>query len=325
MDFNNYRFRASQCHKLLVGNIGLSDSEKDELATKVARKMAHATGQLDDKGKPVKALTPIMLARVDELIEKQKSKALPLTMETELIKIFRSEKYRRNFSFTNKYVQKGIQQEEKAITLYMKYLNEKGLRTFFTKNSQRLENDWFSGEPDVVDNKDILKTEKGVDVKASWTLDSFPVVYPDPLDERNKLDQQYESQNQVYMDLTGAKKWVTAYTLVNSTEHQLQNEKLKWFYACDQPDDGDKYFDDYIKKIRECEIKMIYDYESFVKSFPGHIMEISKDEWFGEGYDMPLEARVLEKKSVYDPEFISTLKNRIIIARNYMNELNAHN
>ena len=56
-DFRNYKFRASQCYKLMAGTIGLTDVQQRDLSDLLARKMAAASGELDDKGKPVKPLT----------------------------------------------------------------------------------------------------------------------------------------------------------------------------------------------------------------------------------------------------------------------------
>ena len=117
MDFSKYRFRASQSHLLMVGTIGLTDKEEDELKKLVDRKMDAVMGD-------AKSLTPLMEEKLKFLREKKKNKELPKTMRNELRKIWRAEKHKRNFLFTNKYVQKGIQQEDEAITMYMLFRNQ---------------------------------------------------------------------------------------------------------------------------------------------------------------------------------------------------------
>ncbi len=315
VDFSKYEFRCSQLSKITGGVVGITEKQRNRMVDLQLRKMNAATGKKDESGKTIKPLTANMEQELTEIIEANKDNTLPKTMQSELRKIFRMEKYSRNFPFTNQYIQKGIQQEEEAITVYQAYRNQNGIRTLFSKNTVRLSNGWVSGEPDLSNNKDIRKCTEGFDTKCSWSLQTFAF-------KEDELDPAYETQNQGYMWLTGAEKWTTAYILVNATEHQVHNEKMKWFYALQCPADADdKYWDDYVQKCREVEKMMIYDYDRFVHNNPHHNMEITKDEWFGEGYDIPLQERVVEKNSVFNPELIDFYKERIELGREYMQKL----
>lgn len=316
IDFGTYKFRASQVSKLMTGTIGLTENQKIKRETLLTRKLESVDGTQ-------KPLTAIMEQELIDLNRIDKEKELPKTMLTELRKIHRAETYNRNFSFTNKYVQKGIQQENEAITNYMMYRNSKGIRTMFKKNEIRLENDWFSGEPDLgEDGIEITKWKEGWDTKCSWDLTTFP--FPD-----DELDDSYMAQNNVYMALTGARKWTTVHVLVNGTEHQINNEKLKWLYAFNTPDTDTEEYQKYLYKCKEVERAMIFDWERFVKINPYHDMTHTKEEWFEtinpatglKGFDIPLEERVVEKTIEYDPKFIDELKERITIARKYLNSL----
>lgn len=308
IDFSKYKFRASQMHFLMVGNIGLSEKQEEELQALLNR-------ENDPKAKP---LTNNMKEKVKELLEKKAKNELPLTMKKELRKIHRAERYNRNFIFTNKYVQKGIIQEDDAILLYQEYRNSVlGINTHFLKNDQRLENDWFSGEPDLRPQDGI-----GFDTKCSWSLESFPY-------KEDKLDGNYEYQNQVYMDLEGVDKWITVYVLINGLGTHLYNEKLKHYYAMGQPEQNEhdeeeiENYNKYVEVCRDLEKMMIYDYDEFVSNSENPPLEISKEEWFGEGYDIPLEERVIEKVSERNEETLTEMKKRIVIARKYLTELEA--
>lgn len=315
-DFSNYQFRASQVHLLMAGTIGLTDLQKAKMSDYIARKKASEKGELDDKGKPVKPLTPNMEEELKSLIEANEKKELPKTMIAELRKIHRAETYNRNFVWTNKFVQKGILQEEEAITLYQDYRKQVlGINTFFTKNTERLVNDWFSGEWDLPTLADVKKMKEGFDIKNSWSLDTFPF-------KDDELSNQYFYQNQVYMALTGAEKWTTVFCLVNGTEHLVNNEKQKHFYALNMPNEESDLYKKYEEKCRDVEKMMIFDYDRFVSMNPYHNMEISRDEWYGEGYDIPLEDRILEKTVSRDENAIKELQERIVIAREYLNSLN---
>lgn len=315
-DFSNYRFRASQVHLLMTGTIGLTDIQKAKMSDLFARKKASENGELDDKGKPVKALTLNMEEELKSLVEANEKKELPKTLISELRKIHRSETFNRNFVWTNKFVQKGILQEQEAITLYQEYRKKVlGINTYFEKNTERLENDWFSGEWDLPTLADVKKMKEGFDIKNSWSLDTFPFKEDD-------LSDQYFYQNQVYMALTGAEKWTTVFCLVNGTEHLVNNEKQKHFYALNMPNEESDLYQEYEKKCRDVEKMMIFDYDRFVSVNPSHNMEISRNEWYGEGFDIPLANRVMEKTVLRDENAIKDLQGRIKIARNYLNSLN---
>lgn len=317
INFKNYEFRCSKLSKIASGkldSISYLNSEINDL-------LEEKTTLKSKTGRTVK-WTDSKQKNLDSKIDKKRSCTIlnglivPKTMQSELRKIYRMEKYRRNFPFTNQYVQKGIQQEEEGITLLQIYRNLKGQKTLFTKNSKRIKNGWVSGEPDLgVFGVPIKEWKEGWDVKCSWSLETFPF-------KEDYLVSSYEDQNMGYMWLTGAEKWTTSYVLVNCSEHQLNNEKMKWFYALQMPADAnDKYWDDYQDKCKDVEKMMIYDYERFVKQNPYHDLVISKEEWFDEGYDIPIEERVIEKTIYRDDDKIEFYKERILFCREYLIKL----
>ena len=289
-DFSKYEFRCSQLSKITGGTLMPATDLQKEISELLEEKLTlkSKTGRTVKWTEAKQKSLDSKQAKLNEMVVVN-GLIIPKTMLSELRKIYRMEKYNRNFPFTNQYIQKGIQQEEEAITFYQNFKNRDGLKHLFTKNTTRLRNGWLSGEPDMFSGSDIMKCKEGFDSKCSWSLETFPFA-EDPLDDA------YENQNHGYMWLTGAEKWTTAYILVNATEHQVFNEKQKWFYALQCPNDADdKYWEDYKIKCAEVEKMMIYDYERFIEQYPAHDMEISKDEWFGEGYDIPIEERVIEK------------------------------
>lgn len=314
IDWDNYKFRASQVSKLLTGSI----PRENEFDARILELKNERDNLINKNGNKVK-WTKNKESELESLIEKKKTpifKRLPKTMVTELRKIHRAETFGRNFSFTNKYVQKGIEQEEEAITVYQNYRNNiLGIKTFFINNKKRIENDYISGEADLTDTNDFENCNEGFDTKCSWELETFPY-------EDDDLDIAYETQNQCYMWLSNCEKWTTASVLVNITEHLLNNEKLKWFYALGQPmEEENKNYKDYIEKAKELEVRFIFDYNKFVLDNPSHIMEISKKEWFENNYDIPLKNRVIEKVSNYNQNKINDMIKRIEISREYLSHL----
>lgn len=310
-NWNEYEFRCSQLYKIMTGTINSTVDYSKEIKD-LEEERDKGVNKNGNKAK----WTTTKKEKLESLISKKNKpwhELLPKTMKTELRKIFRSEKYNRTFSFTNKFVEKGIAQEEDGITTLQTYRKDVlGIMTYFTKNTKRKHNGFISGESDLTDTNDFDNCNEGFDIKCSWDLDTFPF-------KEDSLDYGYELQNQGYMWLSGAKKWTTCYVLVNVTEDLLHKEKMKWFYVMGSPtNEDDKNYDNYIKKCKELEIQLIFDYDRFVDKNPFHDMEIKKEDWV---YDIPLKDRVVEKVTYYNQDTINKVIERIQISRNYLKYL----
>lgn len=143
---------------------------------------------------------------------RSKSEQLSATTKSELRKIFREKKYGIKKVVKSKYFTKGNMSEEDGITL----LSRNDL-CFYAKNTLRLQDDMFSGEPDIITGTQII------DIKSSWDAFTFPF----PNDE---LSKEYKAQGQIYMHLTGLKSAVFAFTLIDTPEFLIQKEidSIKW-------------------------------------------------------------------------------------------------
>lgn len=108
----------------------------------------------------------------------------------------------------SKYMQKGIIVEPDSIALYNS-VNFTNLQ----KNTQRLEDDYLTGECDLL----IPKT-KGVDIKSAWSLATFPVI-PEDVDSK-----EYEYQARGYMRLHDVPEWEIAYCMVSTPEELIGYE-----------------------------------------------------------------------------------------------------
>lgn len=318
IDFSKILFRASQMGKLLVGTIGLTEIQEQEMRCLEIEK---ATG-VNANGRNIK-WTDTKKERLEKLKKEFNNPTMPKTMQTELRKIYRAEKYNRNFGFVNKYVIKGITQEEEGITNYQSYRNSNGHRCFLTKNTERLYGEYHQGEHDISPFKLVIEgvdKKIGVDIKCSWELDTFP--FPEDV-----INPDYEAQDDVYMILTDSDMWITASVLVNTTEQLLHNEKMKYFYALDSPNEmSDKPREianhkEYIEKCRELEKRLIFDYDRFVSIYPYHNLEWSREEWMEAGNDIPLQDRVIEKVVYRNKERERFIVERAKIGRKYLESL----
>lgn len=106
----------------------------------------------------------------------------------------------------NKYIQKGLMQEQDSIDL----LNTVRFEGYI-KNDVRMVNEYMTGECDIITNDSII------DIKTSWSLDAFPVLAEDG------YDALYEWQLRAYMMLYDRSKAELIYCMV-TTSNELLNE-----------------------------------------------------------------------------------------------------
>lgn len=134
---------------------------------------------------------------------RSKSETLSETAKSEIIKTAKEDFYGYNTEMTNKYVQKGIEVEDKSIELLnaVKFAN-------YTKNKVRLENEFITGECDI--NDEI--NDEIIDIKSSWSLETFPAL---PSDINIK---DYEMQLRGYMMLYNRSKASVCYCMVSTPE-----------------------------------------------------------------------------------------------------------
>lgn len=108
---------------------------------------------------------------------------------------------------TGKYMEKGLQVENRSIELYNS--------VFFTnhrKNTERREIEWMSGECDIVAPTRI------VDIKSAWSLDTFPKT------SSQAHDLVYEWQGRAYMRLWTKPEFELAWCLVDTPEELVGYE-----------------------------------------------------------------------------------------------------
>lgn len=135
---------------------------------------------------------------------------LSATTKTYLTELYAQHKYGRKQELDNKYVRKGIGQENESLLLLSEVLNQ-----FFEKNEETFESDYLIGTPDCFDEDG----ETVIDVKSSYSIFTFL----SNLD--GKLEPSYELQLQAYMLLTGRNKAKLAYCLVDNPTEEIEWQK----------------------------------------------------------------------------------------------------
>lgn len=106
----------------------------------------------------------------------------------------------------SKYLSKGLMYEDLAIEKAIEWLD----LPFALKNSKRIEDDFFTGEPDLIVGDTVL------DIKNSWDCWTFPLFDTEiPTDD-------YYYQLQIYMHITGLKKAKLVYVLLDTPETKYE-------------------------------------------------------------------------------------------------------
>lgn len=139
---------------------------------------------------------------------RSKSETLSQTTKTYLHEWMTEQIYGYKKQIDNKYISKGLEFEDMAIDKVIEWLD----LPFAIKNPKRFEDEFFTGEPD------LLLADTVVDIKNSWDCFTFP-RFEDEIPTKG-----YETQLQVYMHLTGLKKAKLVYVLLNTPETKWTEE-----------------------------------------------------------------------------------------------------
>lgn len=141
---------------------------------------------------------------------RSKSEFLSQTAKSYIRDIAKQDFYGYETELKNKYLDKGIQVENDSIQLYNS--------VFFTdhiKNTERITNDFLTGEADIVGD-DII-----IDIKSSFSLETFPAL-PEDADVKD-----YQHQVRGYMMLYNKQSAQVAFCM-SSTPDELLNEWDNW-------------------------------------------------------------------------------------------------
>ena len=130
---------------------------------------------------------------------RSKGELLSQTAKSYIDQLAKEHFYGYESPIVNRYLDKGINQELESIQL----LNSVRFENF-EKNTERIENEWLTGECDILTN------EKIIDIKTSWSLDTFPEL-PEDIDSKD-----YEWQGRAYMMLYEKHEFELVYCMVSS-------------------------------------------------------------------------------------------------------------
>jgi hypothetical protein len=128
------------------------------------------------------------------------------TAKTYIKQVAKENFYGYRSQINSKYIEKGLMQEQDSIDL-VNTVRFEG----YVKNTVRMVDELMTGEADIITNDSII------DIKTSWSLDTFPVMAEDG------YDAIYEWQLRAYMRLYDRPKAELIYCMV-TTSNELLNE-----------------------------------------------------------------------------------------------------
>jgi hypothetical protein len=134
-----------------------------------------------------------------------KGEVLGQTAKSYIIQKAKEDFFEYKTELTNKYVMKGIHQEQDSIDL----LNAVRFENY-KKYDHRAENEWLTGCCDIITDTSII------DIKTSWSLDTFPATSYELKDLSD-----YEWQGRAYMWLYDMPKFELCYVMVSTAPELL--------------------------------------------------------------------------------------------------------
>jgi len=132
---------------------------------------------------------------------RSKSEVLSETAKSYIKQLAKEDFFGYTSELDNKYVNKGKQVENDSIALLNEVMFEN-----YSKNTERINTEILTGEADIVAEDEII------DIKSSWSLDTFPALS----DDINAKD--YEMQLRGYMMLYNKSKASVIYCMVDTPD-----------------------------------------------------------------------------------------------------------
>lgn len=179
---------------------------------------------------------------------------------------------------------KGIQAEPESIKLLCRVEG-----VIYFKNEEPLQNEWFTGHPDIFIGENIQNAIEVSDIKTSWELDTF---MPKLIEE---ADKGYTAQLNVYFDLTGAKSGAIVYALVSAPDIIIESEKYALLRRMNVISEESP---EYLRAVEEMTKLMVFD-------------------------DIDYRERIIKIPVQKDEELIQKMKDKVPILREWLKGFHA--
>jgi len=185
--------------KLRASSVGAIFTGKDGLTEKQLQKIYDLSVKEKRTVKQEEELN-LLIAKRDAPIE------LPKGAITHVEELVNKDFFKYDDRYSSKEMDKGTMVEDTSIELYNRVF-----MTDYKKADVRLEIDFLSGSPDIIDENNKMI----VDIKSSWSKKTFPKL------SRHADNDTYVWQVKSYLLMKGFSKGQIAYCLVSTPEELL--------------------------------------------------------------------------------------------------------
>ena len=183
-----------------------------KLSNEITPKQLLKINELNEKSLK-KPLTALQQKDLDGLILKKNTiPELSETAKTYCKQWIKEQLYGKRKDIKSKYLDKGILGEDDAISLV---IDVEGLN-YNEKNEEYFSNEFMTGTPDLLYHD--IDNELVIDTKCSYDCFSFP-LFDTEIDNKD-----YYYQLQGYMELTGSRKAMLSYCLVDMPLSMIEKE-----------------------------------------------------------------------------------------------------
>lgn len=169
-----------------------------------------------------------------------KGEALSQTAKSYIIQKAKEDFYDYRVELANKYILKGIHQEQDSIDL----LNAVRFESY-KKNEKREENEWLTGSCDII-TEDLI-----IDIKSSWSLETFPATTYELKDL-----SEYEWQGRAYLWLYDRPRFELCYVMVSTADDILSDFDSYAIHKVDHIDPAKRITSITFERDKELEIQM---------------------------------------------------------------------
>ena len=169
-----------------------------------------------------------------------KGEVLGQTAKSYIIQKAKEDFFEYKTELTNKYVLKGIHQEQDSIDL----LNAVRFENY-KKYEHRAENEWLTGSCDIITEELII------DIKSSWSLETFPATNYELKDL-----SEYEWQGRAYMWLYDRPRFELCYVMVSTADDILSDYDSYAIHKVDHIDPAKRITSIRFERDKELEIQM---------------------------------------------------------------------
>ena len=180
--------------------------------------------------------------------------------KTALNKLAKEIVYDYRAELNTKPIKKGLQCEQDSIDLFNRVFF-----TFHEKNETRISNELMTGECDILAD-DVI-----IDIKSSYSLDTFPATADDGEND------QYYWQAVMYMYLYDKPRYEVAYCMVDTPEELCQYEQTDLHCVSHIPENMrvtvwrfDRNIEDEAKMIEKCKKAQAYIIEQIQRIKDAH-------------------------------------------------------